>query len=383
MRFAYLGFALSLMAACSHEADRTQLDIASHPEAAQGQKFDGSDPSKLEPEKIFEWQKYYKNPPSSAERGALTTSIDKNAKSESVDARLKAARNALAIGDRTKSKEIYTGILRDDSDQLDAQIEMAHIYLAENDTERAFDYLTAVKKILDKTERPAKDYTLRYRYALAQAYIKAQNKNQGHQILTDLIELEPKFGMAYAALAQSYIEDSKTELAEFIIKRGLDQDANDPRLLNLLAVLHLRAGRLPEAREWINKALDHDPNFVPALVNRAQLSMQRREYALAENDLKKACELEPLNADAYITTGMLYRQTGRITAAKTSFEHAMDIAPLNPLARYQLANLLHEEFKDKTTALQLYYDVLGAQDQELKNLANMQIQSIRDSRLYQ
>jgi Tfp pilus assembly protein PilF len=372
--------AFLLSHACSHAPARTELDI--DPTAARS-TFSGADPTALQSDKIFEWQKYYKTPPAGAERDEVAVSLAKTGTDASVDDKLKAARNALAIGERSKSIALYQDVLKADSNQLDAQLEMAHIYLAENDVERTFDYLTSVKKILEKTERPAKDYTIRYRYALAQAYIKGQNKGQGHQILTDLIEAEPKFSLAYAALAQSYLESGKNDLAEFVIKRGLDQDGNDPRLLNLLAVMNLKVGRLPEARDWINKSLEQDPNFVPALVNRAQLSMQRREYALAENDLKKACELEPLNPEAHITMGLLFRQTGRITAAKGSFERAMEIAPLNSLARYQLASLLQDEFKDKTTALQLYYDVLQAQDQELKNLANIQIQSIRDSRLYQ
>ncbi|RZA22468.1 MAG: tetratricopeptide repeat protein, partial [Proteobacteria bacterium] len=336
----------------------------------------------LDSEKIFDWQRYYKNPPSDSERDALASDIKRDADG-SIDDQLRAARNALAIGERNQSKTIYTAILKKDSENLDAQLEMAHIYLAENDVERTFDYLNAVKRIIDKTERPAKDYTIRYRYALAQAYIKGQNKAQGHQILTDLIESEPKFTLAYAALAQSYLESGKTELSEFVIKRGLDQDKSDPRLTNLLGIMHLKAGRKTEAKDWIQKSLDTDPNFVPALVNRAQLAMQRREFVLAENDLKKACDLEPLNAEAHITRGLLYRQMGKITAARASYEHAVEIAPLNSLARYQLASLLQDEFKDKTTALQLYYDVLQSQDQELKNLANIQIQSIRDSRLYQ
>lgn len=369
---------LALFTACASQPKPKTIDISHEGPGA----FMGQDPTGLDSEKIFDWQRYYKNPPTDAERNALASDIKRDAEG-SIEDQLKAARNALAIGERNQSKTIYTAILKKDSENLDAQLEMAHIYLAENDVERTFDYLNAVKRVLDKTERPAKDYTIRYRYALAQAYIKGQNKVEGHQILTDLIEAEPKFTLAYAALAQSYLESGKTELSEFVIKRGLDQDKNDPRLTNLLGIMHLKAGRKTEAKDWIQKSLDQDPNFVPALVNRAQLAMQRREFVLAENDLKKACDLEPLNAEAHITRGLLYRQMGKITAARASYEHAVEIAPLNSLARYQLASLLQDEFKDKTTALQLYYDVLQSQDQELKNLANIQIQSIRDSRLYQ
>ncbi|MES2745260.1 MAG: tetratricopeptide repeat protein [Bdellovibrionota bacterium] len=376
MKFVLLN--LALLTACASQPKPKAIDISQEGPGA----FMGQDPTGLDSEKIFDWQRYYKNPPSDSERDALASDIKRDADG-SIDDQLRAARNALAIGERNQSKTIYTAILKKDSENLDAQLEMAHIYLAENDVERTFDYLNAVKRIIDKTERPAKDYTIRYRYALAQAYIKGQNKAQGHQILTDLIESEPKFTLAYAALAQSYLESGKTELSEFVIKRGLDQDKSDPRLTNLLGIMHLKAGRKTEAKDWIQKSLDTDPNFVPALVNRAQLAMQRREFVLAENDLKKACDLEPLNAEAHITRGLLYRQMGKITAARASYEHAVEIAPLNSLARYQLASLLQDEFKDKTTALQLYYDVLQSQDQELKNLANIQIQSIRDSRLYQ
>ena len=372
---------VALGQACAHAPARGELDIKTS--TAGSATFQGGDPTRLDSDKIFEWQKYYKNPPAGSEREEVAIALAKSDPNASEAERLKAARNALAIGQREQSKDIYSDLIKSNPNQLDAQLEMAHIYLAENDVERTFDYLTSVKKILETIERPSKDYTIRYRYALAQAYIKGQNKTQGHQILTDLVETEPTFTLAYAGLAQSYLELGKIDLAEFVIKRGLDQDSNDPRLLNLLGIMNLKAGRLQDARDWINKSLEKDPNFVPALVNRAQLSMQRREYALAENDLTKACEFEPLNPEAHITMGLLFRQTGRVTAAKGAFERAMEIAPLNSLARYQLASLLQDEFKDKTTALQLYYDVLQTQDQELKNLANIQIQSIRDSRLYQ
>lgn len=373
-----IAFAL-LGNACSHTEEPKKV-VVTHSDVSS---FTGQDPAALESDKIFEWQRFYKNPPTSEERDSLKAAVNEDAESSAIPTKLKAARNALAIGDRNKSKNIYTEILRLESENLDAQLEMAHIYLAENDIERSFDYLNSLKRILEKTERPAKDFTIRYRFALAQAYMKGQNKAEGHSILTDLIEAEPRFTLAYAALAQSYLENGKSELAEFIIKRGLDQDKSDPRLTNLLGVMHLKAGRMTDAKDSIQKALDQDPNFVPALVNRAQLAMQRREFVLAENDLKKACDLEPLNVEAHITRGTLFRQMGKITAARTAYEHAMEIAPLNSLARFQLASLMQDEFKDKTTALQLYYDVLQSQDVELKNLANIQIQSIRDSRLYQ
>lgn len=375
-----LGLSLFL-ASCSHQpmALRADLDIPKDKPAPLDVK--GSDPSTLDPKAVFVWQRYYQNPPSSTDQKAISETMQSN--SGSLDDRLKQARNTLALGRRTEAKGLYADILKSNPGQLDAQLELTHIYLSENNAERAFDYLAAIRQNLDQLERPDSDYVYRYRFALSQAYIQSQNRKKGHQILTDLVSHEPKFIPAYSALAQSYLQMNKLDLAEFTIKRGLDKEPKDPRLTNLLAVICLRRGQNEEARDWLRKALAKDTNFVPALINRANLAMQRREYALAENDLKKATTLEPLNTEAAIAIGMLYRRTGRVSAAKGALERAVELDPLSASARFHLAQLTADDLKDKTTALQLYYDVLQARDsdEELKTLANIQIQAIRDSRL--
>lgn len=370
-----------VLISCSHSPDLPRADLDLPKAGPAPLEVKGSDPSTLDPKTVFDWQRYYQNPPSNQDQKALSENLE--TPSNSLDDRLKQARNTLALGRRTEAKGLYTSILKSSPGQLDAQLELTHIYLSENNAERAFDYLSSIRQSLDKVERPSRDYIYRYRFALAQAYIQSQNRKKGHQILTDLIGQEPKFIPAYSALAQSYLQSGKIDLAEFSIKRGLDREPKDPRLTNLLAVVCLRKGQTEEARDWLRKALEKDPNFVPALINRANLAMQRREYALAENDLKKATGLEPLNTEAAIAIGALYRRTGRVSAAKGALERAVELDPLSAAARFHLAGLMADDLKDKTAALQLYYDVLQARDsdEELKTLANIQIQAIRDSRL--
>jgi hypothetical protein len=47
--------------------------------------------------------------------------------------------------------------------------------------------------------------------------------------------------------------------------------------------------------------------------------------------------------------------------------------------------VLSDDYKDRTGALQLFYDVLQADEKYsgLKNMAKVQIEAIRDSRLYE
>ncbi len=389
------GLLLTLsLVACETTRERDQLDLASAPAPTPVFQLAAksatalpayTNPNTMPAQEIFDWQRLYKNAPTGEEQRKILSNLKPDAAQGSFEDRLKHARNVLAIGRRAEAKDLYMTLLRDEPKHIDVQLELTHIYLAENNSERAFDYLSSIRQILDDQEKPSIEQTFRYRYALALAYIQSQNRKKGHDILADLIEKNAAFIPAYAAMAQSYLQQNQIELAEFIAKRGLDSGKDDPRLLNILAITALRRGRSAEAQTWLQRTLAENPDFVPALINRAHLAILRREFALAENDLQKAVSLDPLAVDGQLALGLLYRRTGRMTASRGALEKAVSLDPQNPFARYHLGLLLTEDFKDKTAALQLFYDVLQARDDEseLKNMARIQIQSIRDSRLYE
>jgi tetratricopeptide (TPR) repeat protein len=341
-------------------------------------------PESIDPQQIFNWQRFYKRAPTAQDQKAIASSVEA-APPVTIADRLRQARNVMALGRRQEARRIYESILRDDADQLDAQLELTHLYLAENNVERAFDYLTSIRKILGGMEKPPLDQTFRYRYALALTYIQSQNRRKGHEILTELVERDPSFLPAFGALAQSYLEQEKLDVAEFIAKRGLDKGPDEPRLTNILAVIALRRNRLDDSKAWLQKTLAQNPDYVPALINRANLAIQRREYAIAENDLQRAATLEPLNGEVQIALGLLMKRTGRISHAKASLEKAVELDPQNAFARYHLAVVLSDDYKDRTGALQLFYDVLQADEKYsgLKNMAKVQIEAIRDSRLHE
>ncbi len=383
MRAILLFTLTSSLLSCTTESDKNALDVNLPPSNPNVLTMKQK-PESLDPQQIFDWQRFYKPAPTAQEQKAIVNAVQARPPA-TIDERLRQARNVMALGRRQEARRIYEGILRDDGDQIDAQLELAHLYLAENNVERAFDYLTSIRKILANMEKPSLDLTFRYRYALALTYIQSQNRKKGHEILTELLERDPTFLPAYGALAQSYLEQEKLDVAEFIAKRGLDKGPDEPRLTNILAVIALRRNRLDDCKAWLQKALAQNPDFVPALINRANLAIQRREFAIAENDLQRAATLEPLNSEVQIALGLLMKRTGRISHAKVALEKAVELDPQNAFARYHLGVVLSDDYKDRTGALQLFYDVLQADEKYsgLKNMAKVQIEAIRDSRLYE
>jgi tetratricopeptide (TPR) repeat protein len=379
-----IGLSLAcFLTSCATESDPNALDVSLPPSHANGLTMKQK-PETLDPQQIFDWQRFYKPAPTAQDQKAIVHAMQSTPQG-SIEERLRHARNVMALGRRQEARRIYEDILREDENQFDAQLELTHLYLAENNVERAFDYLTSIRKILGRMEKPPLDQTFRYRYALALTYIQSQNRKKGHDILTELLERDPTFLPAYGALAQSYLEQEKLDVAEFIAKRGLDKGPDEPRLTNILAVIALRRNRLDDCKAWLQKTLSQNPDYVPALINRANLAIQRREYAIAENELQRAANLEPLNSEVQIALGLLMKRTGRISHAKVALEKAVELDPQNAFARYHLGVVLSDDYKDRTGALQLFYDVLQADEKYsgLKNMAKVQIEAIRDSRLYE
>lgn len=336
-------------------------------------------------ERVLEWQQFFKKEPLSDERDLLRKKIEalSSLSNHSIDQLLELARNRRSIGELESAEVSYREILRRYPQHLDANIELAQVYLQKKSTEYAFDYLTAAKKILESQEEPRKVDLYKYRYTLSLALIHSNRVDEARVILSDLIEAKKEFVLAYVALAHSYLKENKLSLAEFIAKRGLEQTNEHGPLLNIIGITLERSGKLTKAKLYFNKAIEKDPNLSAALINRANLAIRRGEYEAAEADILKAIQISPYGSNSYISLAVLYEKTGRYTSAKQALQKAIDINPENAFARYNLAGLYVNEYKDTNTALRLYYEVLqaGEYTDEIRDLARMQIQGLRDSRI--
>ena len=377
------------LGACASTDDKSSLDIpmpgsAELPESSAIQLVE-RDRQNIKPTKIVSWQSFFKSNPTPSETKSLRKVIEKSEmnKSHSIEDLLKLARNLRTIGEVKRAEVRYREILNRNSENFDATIEIAEIYLYQRKIERSFDYISKAKKIIASRENPAKLDVFRYKYVLALSLISSQRRDEGHRILTELINEDRKFVNGYLALSESYLAQKKIELTKFIAKRGLDETPNHPSLLNVLGVTFQLDGRHEKAKSYYNRALEQNPNLVAALVNRATLSIHKAAFKSAEIDLNRAIKIAPYYNNALVSQGVLYKKTGRFTSAKIAFQAALDQNPENAFARYNLASLLANRFNDKNQALRLFYEVLQSNEltQEISDLARVQIQGLRDSRI--
>jgi tetratricopeptide (TPR) repeat protein len=334
----------------------------------------------VEPQAVFNWQGYFKTPPTSKDRSQIESLVKTLESAKSEDDLLKRARNETALGRYASAEASYREVLRKNRNNMEAMIEMAGLYHKIRNQKLAMQVLTDVKDMLAGLEQPDKKLIFRYRYIQAVVLIQNGDRESGHSILSELIGQEKTFVPGYAALASSYLSTGKYQIAKFIVERALDRGAEDPSLYNLLGVTYERQRSFIQAREYYNKAIAQNDAFAPALVNRANIYLKTKEYRLAETDLKKAIEVDPLNVDAMISLAVVLRQTGRSSLAKNHLSRVLDIVPDSAEARFNLAIVMRDNEKNSSEAIRLFSEVAQTDkaSSELKMMAKSAMDAIKN-----
>ena len=339
----------------------------------------------VNPENTLRWQDFFKDLPDRDARTKLKSQLARleSKKDLPPEELLKKARNLKATGQIEKALSTYQELIRRFESQFDAIIETAQIFISRADLDRAYEYLVDAQVIIDRSSHFPKVDRIKYKYTLALAKLHGQKVKEARRMLSDIIAAQSDFVLAYQALAYSYLREQKYDLAEFVANRGIERSDDHAPLYNVVGIVNEKSGLISKAKQYYEKALEKNPELVSALVNRASLSLRNAEYEAAERDLNQAVAKDPNFVNAYVTLGVLFHKTGRYTSAKNWFLKALELNPESSFARYNLASLYANQFSDRNKALQLYYEVLQSQDktEEIEELARIQIQGLRDSRL--
>ncbi len=332
---------------------------------------------------VINWLPHFKASPTPTQRRILSQKLAAWTDLDSADKLLQKARAELAIGKLPAAEASLRTAIRLQADHTDVLLELAQLYIRKREHTRAFEFIAQLKQVLEKQPRLDPTLRFRYRYVLALAYVERGDRKQGHDILSDLISIDPSFAPAYTALAASYIRQGRWDAADFIARRGLDRGKDDASLYNLLGAVAAHKNKFTVAREHFNKAIQLSPSHAPALVNRANLAANLGEFQAAELDLQNAIEAAPAYAPARVAMGVVQRKTGRYRSAADAFSKAIDLDPEDSLARYNLGVLYAEHLKQPNTALRLFHEVLQIKDQataDIRELAQLHIEDLQSNR---
>jgi tetratricopeptide (TPR) repeat protein len=167
--------------------------------------------------------------------------------------------------------------------------------------------------------------------------LQKQYQNAEKQ-LRHAIEINPKWGTAYASMASIYMEQNDLPGAVKAIDQGLQAIPDDPALVLLLASAHERAQDYEKAMEAYERVLRKTPDNAVAANNLASLLVEHKnDRESLERAKTLAMKLEKAPQPVFRDTlGWVYYKTGEIDKAIPVLEGVVKQAPNTPIFNYHL-----------------------------------------------
>jgi TolB-like protein/Tfp pilus assembly protein PilF len=181
------------------------------------------------------------------------------------------------------------------------------------------------------------------------------------------VELDPKFALAWAGLAQThvwicnYVAEGQKGFNEHLaaarnaVERALALEPDLPDALLARTILETNFDyNWKGAAETLHKALALAPRDPALLMWAGNLAIARSEATQALDLLRRAVALDPVNAQARVFLAHVLSALGRQEEARTEFARAIELNPSAPNSQggLGLTYLLEGKFEEAVTAAQ-------------------------------
>eukprot|EP00639_Heterosigma_akashiwo_P034628 CAMPEP_0194725794 /NCGR_PEP_ID=MMETSP0296-20130528/28570_1 /TAXON_ID=39354 /ORGANISM="Heterosigma akashiwo, Strain CCMP2393" /LENGTH=327 /DNA_ID=CAMNT_0039630467 /DNA_START=316 /DNA_END=1295 /DNA_ORIENTATION=+ len=175
-------------------------------------------------------------------------------------------------------------------------------------------------------------------YHARQAMIKG-DEAVGLRIYKKCLELDPRDGRAWLALARHESRRKRFEVAEKLFLKGLTYSRGNPYLLQAYGVMEEQRGNSVKALELYSKATLADPKHAASYVAKAKLLQGVGKVQEARRALKSAVYAQPDSYYAYQVWAVLEHEEGELQLARELFQKAAAANPRNA-ATFQAWGLL-------------------------------------------
>ncbi|MCB1906192.1 MAG: tetratricopeptide repeat protein [Rhodocyclaceae bacterium] len=128
-------------------------------------------------------------------------------------------------------------------------------------------------------------------------------------------------------LCQQAIRAEQFDAARAYCRAALGIDPDDPAALNLLGVIHRRAGRLADAEATLRRALAKAPDSAALHRNLGLVALARGNHDEALASLRAALERQPESAGAHASLARACARAGRLEEAALHFAEARMLEP--------------------------------------------------------
>jgi len=213
---------------------------------------------------------------------------------------------ASSMGDVSAGMRYYKQAGRLNTGSKLIREELAKIYLAEGDTDKAIEELELNIK---DTE------SVRSLVLLARAHLKKGKSKQAREYVQRAITAKENSPELYTLLGVVELFGGNRDLAIVAFRQAINISNNYIPAMFYLARLELENGNLSNAEEHFSNILSSHQNNLSAMFGMAQISEMRGDIPHAIEWLKKAIKTNPKEAKPYLILGYYYLKTKQINEA--------------------------------------------------------------------
>ncbi len=250
----------------------------------------------------------------------------------------------IAKGEPRKAIAVFNSANLLDPQKPASVVFLANLYLAAGELDGAEQMLT------DLIQKDPRNTDALFDLSLVAGAYGGTDKQE--KLLNQLLAISPNDTRAHNSLGEIYLGQRYYARAEDAFKSSLKQDPRNVDALTGLGTAYMYRGNLNQAEEVLTKAIELGPTSSSAYVSRGRERADNGNLAGAEKDLDAAIALDPNYVWHYIDRGRVRARSGNSTGAIADFSRAVEIDP---------RVFLSYVFRGET------YDQLGKSDEALSD----------------
>ncbi len=221
---------------------------------------------------------------------------------------------------------------------------LAQCYLKLGKTDQSLQTVQKLRELYpddpDVLYTAAKVYGNMWNEAVQRMLEKAPESWQVHQVLAEVLDAQGKYSLAAGeyrqvlrinphlpgahyrlgrAISRADPSNKGTQEAFSEFQEELEIDASDIPTHVAIGEIHLKSGKLVEARNSFARALRLQPSYIPAQIGLAKVFIAEKDYQHAAGQLEEALRRAPEDETIYYNLTIAYRNLGEGEKAKRAF----------------------------------------------------------------
>ena len=203
------------------------------------------------------------------------------------------------------------------------------------------------------------------RIELSRIYRRQNKWKEAEYILQECLAIDPKQLQVRTELSKIYQHQNKWKEAEYILQESLTIDPKQLQVRIELSKIYQHQNKWKEAKYMLQECLAIDPNQLHARTELSKIYQHQKNWKEAEYLLQKCLAIDPKQLQVRIELSKIYQQQNKWKEAEYMLQESLAIDPEQLFARIELSKIYQLQ-KKWNQAEQILIECLSIYPEQLQ-----------------